>query len=316
MSSLRVIFNSAFTGNSHNSDNGGNSNNPNHNNTTTTNNNSNYSNTMTANQQQYGGNKQYNYISGIATNLTETNNKCVARQSNLVDEINAMKKQERYLNPREFFVSAPNESVDSLTDEMLSDLNQRVNNMTMTDRQEAQNDIYGLGARNQEEDPWQLNVWMNEMDDVIRKGIIGNDKRFSALRLAMHTHGDGNDMSGVEYIQSQKLKFLRAANWVVEDAVNRISSFFELKLEYFGSTTLTRDLTTKDLNPIDIELWKQHGFLQLSEDRDAYGRAIMVFITKKQFSLPIATVVSIFCFSFRSKIRSCVRSTTLPFYSF
>jgi len=76
-------------------------------------------------------------------------------------------------------------------------------------------------------------------------------------------------------------------------AVSRMALFFELKLEHFGSECLIRDLTMKDLTPTDLNLWRQNGFLQLAEERDACGRAILVFLMKQQFYFPIATVVSI-----------------------
>ena len=280
MTSLRDIFSNAFTGNSggNNSNNGGSSNN------------------MTYN----GGNRPYRE-NGRATNLTETNNG-IARQSNFVDEVIALNQQQRHpqYHNRGFFPSNPvNETISkhqvTLTDEIVMDLTRGLNNLTVTQRQEAQNDMYGIfGTRNRNEDPWELNMWMNEMDDVIRKGISGNDKRFSALRLAMHSHGknNGSSMSGAEYVGSQKLKFLRASDWVVEAGVTRMALFFELKLEYFGSDALIRDLSMDDLTAEDIDLWKRYGFLQLSEEQDGCGRAIMVFIMKEQFHLPHATVVS------------------------
>ena len=289
MTGLRDIFSNAFNGS------GGNDNNnfyPNNN----------------------FGNHQRNGESGLATNLKESNTG-IARQSNLVDEIIALKQQQRQpdMHHRNFFPSNPaNENINKqqaiLTDEIVSDLSRRVNNLSMMERQEAQSDMHGFRLRNHKEDPWELSIWMNDMDDVIRRGISGNDKRFSALQLAMHTQGDNNKngssnnrgfgttMSGAEYVKSQKLKFLRASSWVVEDAVARMALFFELKLEHFGSESLIRDLTMKDLTPTDLQLWKQYGFLQLSEERDAYGRAIMVLLGKQQFHLPIDTVVSfIFC---------------------
>lgn len=274
MSSLRDIFGSSFLNDYGNGDN------------------SNMPNT---------GSNQQNRESNVATNLTETNNG-IARQSDLVDEVMALKQQQLYpqSHHRNFLnaITNNNKQESAQTDEILMDLTRNVNKLTMTERQEAQNEIYGLRAKNRTEDPWELNMWMNDMDDVIKRQISGNDKRFSALRLTMHTQGDNNNglgssMSGIEYVRSQKLKFLRASDWVVEDAVTRMALFFELKLEYFGSSSLIRDLTMKDLTQEDIDLWKQYGFLQLSQDQDTNGRAILVMVTRQQLHLPHATVVSL-----------------------
>ena len=273
MSSLRDIFGSSFLNDYGNGDN--------------------------RNMPNTGSNQQ-NRETGVATNLTETNNG-IARQSDLVDEVMALKQQQLYpqSHHRNFLnaITNNNKQESAQTDEILMDLIRNVNKLTMTERQEAQNEVYGLGAKNRTEDPWELNMWMNDMDDVIKREISGNDKRFSALRLTMHTQGDNNNglgssMSGIEYVRSQKLKFLRASDWVVEDAVTRMALFFELKLEYFGSSSLIRDLTMKDLTQEDIDLWKQYGFLQLSQDQDTNGRAILVMVTRQQLHLPHATVVS------------------------
>ncbi len=251
--------------------------------------------------------QQRNREDGVATNLTETNN-CIARQPNLVDEIMVQKQQARRFD---FFSLNPTndnaiKQQATVTDEFLVGLTQRLNNLSVVEKQEAQNDIYGFGRKTNKEDPWELNMWMNEMDDIIRRGISGNEKQFSALRLAMHTNSNsgsddflGSNVSGAEYVRSQKLKFLRAANWVPKDAVERMAMNFEVKLEYFGSGALIRDLNTDDLTPTDLDLWKRYGFLQLSEDRDAYGRPIVIFFMKQQFHLPHETVVSSCFWCFR-----------------
>ncbi len=248
----------------------------------------------------YTGSNQQNRESGVATNLTETNNG-IARKSDLVDEVIALKQQQscpesHHRNFLNAFTNT-NKQESTLTDEILMDLTRNVNKLTMTERQKIQNEVYGIAAKNCTEDPWELNMWLNDMDDVIKREISGNDKRFSALRLTMHTQGENNNglgssMSGVEYVRSQKLKFLRASDWAIEDAVVRMAQFFELKLEYFGSSSLIRDLTMKDLTQEDINLWKQYGFLQLSQDQDTNGRAILIMVTRQQLHLPHATVVS------------------------
>lgn len=260
--------------------------------------------TMTNTGSQQANSKNGN---GVATNLTETNNG-IARQSDLVDEVIALKQQQQYPEShlRSFFSSIATtnqqESSTTSTDEIINDLTRNVNNLTMMERQKAQNEVYGFMEKNRTEDPVELSLWMNDMDDVIQRVISGNDKKFSALRLAMHTPAENSTnvnlgvstMSGFEYVQSQKLKFLRASDWNVENAVVRMALFFELKLEYFGTKPLIRDLTMKDLTKEDIDMWKRYGFLQLAQDQDTNGRAIMVFITRQQTHLPVATVVRIY----------------------
>ena len=248
---------------------------------------------------------------GTATNLTESN-EGIARQSNLVDEI----LKQRHIPDdtcRKFFKSnsgiGNNNNSGFVLDDLFVDLSRRVNNLTVTEMQEAQNDIYGFRLHREREDPFEMNTLMNDMDKMTRMGISGNDSRFSALRIAMRFNGNrssissnhpnasiggGSNMNGAEYVLSQRVKFLRASDWSVKAAVFRMALFFELKLEYFGSECLTRDLTMKDLTKLDRDLWRRYGFLQLAEERDVSGRAIMILIGKEQFHLPIATIVSIF----------------------
>jgi hypothetical protein len=181
-----------------------------------------------------------------------------------------------------------------IPDDLVSDLSRRVNSLSITERQQAQSDVYAFRLQEQKEDPLELSIWMNEMDDIIRKGISGNDKQFSALRLAIHSHvhSNGNNpnnnrsnYSGAEYVRSQKLMFLRSTAWSVEAAVPRLASFFESKLEYFGSESLIRD-------PMELEVWKRSGFMQTSKERDADGRRIICYFGKQMPPLPIATLVS------------------------
>jgi len=256
---------------------------------------------------------------GLATNLKERNNG-IARQSSIVDEIIATKHHQHcnffpWNRSEDGNSSNDHNIIDNISrqrsfvpDDLVSNLSRRVKNLSVAERQEAQNDIYGTRLQDRNEDPLELCAWMTKMDDIIRKAISGNDERFSALRLAINTHGDSNgnnpntnntnnnsgigtNTSGAEYVRSQKLKFLRARDWNVESSVERMALFFEVKLEHFGSKSLIRDLTINDLTPADLELWKRYGFLQLSKERDGFGRPIVILFPKQQQMVPVDTVI-------------------------
>ena len=242
---------------------------------------------------------------GLATNLTESNNG-VARQSNLIEEVIEQQQRQPDMYRRNFFncdsnfssSCNPNKPKVFVPDNLVTDLSRRVNSLSLTERQQAQNDMYGFRLRQPKEDPLEVSMWMNEMDVLIEKGISGSDKRFSALRLAMYSHGHSNgnssdNNSGAEYVRSQKLIFLRSANWSVEAAVFRMAVFFELKLEHFGSESLIRDLTTNDLSMEELEVWKRAGFMQMSKERDAYGRRIICYFGKQFRHMSIVTLVSV-----------------------
>eukprot|EP00536_Pseudo-nitzschia_multiseries_P000196 jgi/Psemu1/282160/fgenesh1_pg.3_\ len=275
----------------------------------------------------------YNEGCGTATNLITRNNG-IAFQSNLIDEVLAEKQRERLNRMQDLFntnsfssnpISNKNNNhnhIDhsdeaSLSDEVITDLSRRLNSVSLAEKQDAQDDMYGFRIRPKEEDPLKLDAWLNEMDGLIDRGINGNDKRFSALRLAMHSNSpceessgmgtghahesspnnnDEMEMTGAQYVRSQRLKFLRACAWVVEKAVIRLAKFFELKLEYFGPDFVARDLTLEDLTKEELELWRQRGFIQAAQERDAYGRAIFVFSGKMQHNLPVRVVCRVFLY--------------------
>ncbi|KAL3904801.1 MAG: hypothetical protein SGILL_009927, partial [Bacillariaceae sp.] len=89
--------------------------------------------------------------------------------------------------------------------------------------------------------------------------------------------------------------FLRAEDWNVEWACDRMARFFEHKLDLFGSDALCRELTMQDLTAEDVRLWRETGFLQVLDERDRSGRPVVVMFGLQQMGLPVETVLRV-CF--------------------
>jgi hypothetical protein len=66
------------------------------------------------------------------------------------------------------------------------------------------------------------------------------------------------------YVHNQKLKFLRADNFVPSSAASRMFAHFALKLDLFGPQVLARDVKLEDLNEDDLESLKAGGMQVLS----------------------------------------------------
>jgi hypothetical protein len=132
------------------------------------------------------------------------------------------------------------------------------------------------------EDKQTPQQWMEQMDDCMerRKTMHG-----AALQLAMNTN--------LEFVKDQRWKFLRAEDWNIVRATERMARFFEHKLELFGSDALCRELTMQDLTAEDVRMWRETGFFQILDERDRSGRPVMVLFGLQQLGLPIETVIRV-----------------------
>ena len=261
----------------------------------------------------FGGTDHSGGGGGAATNITPSN-QVIAKQCDFFDTAVADEQRRKQHNifQRNFFGFSLNSSNSKDDDDQqqvqeeedsnkdtLSDLSRRVNSLSITERQQAQNDVYGYQLNHDDEDPIQLKSWLKEMDVLIEKGISGG--HYSTLQLAIHTDNSNNNgiinntnsTIGAEYVKSQRIKFLRASDWQVHEAVKRMARFFDIKLECFGSECLARDLTLNDLTDLDKSLWERYGFIQLAEERDAYGRAILVVMGAQQCKCPVDSVARV-----------------------
>lgn len=81
-----------------------------------------------------------------------------------------------------------------------------------------------------------------------------------------------------EYVEDKKfrLSFLRADTFCVKDAVQRLFSHFEHKLQLFGEDKLTKPILYQDLSGEDIDTLN-NGSVQMLPLKDRAGRYVFVY---------------------------------------
>eukprot|EP00980_Cylindrotheca_fusiformis_P027849 scaffold22560_cov135-Cylindrotheca_fusiformis.AAC.60 len=64
-----------------------------------------------------------------------------------------------------------------------------------------------------------------------------------------------------DYVNSQRLKFLRAENFDPAAAASRMIAFFQIKEDLFGADKLSRDILLRDLSADDLESLRAGGIV-------------------------------------------------------
>lgn len=144
----------------------------------------------------------------------------------------------------------------------------KLNELSARERSEGFYDIHGVSDALVDETPEFLGQKLQELDATI---CMPMDQR-EALDIAIQRSAN--------YVESLRLRFLRAENFDVVRAVTRMALHFNLRRRYFGDQTLDRDLRLSDLSEFDRRLMET-GFFQLSNRRDRGGRIIVTQIMKK-----------------------------------
>ena len=85
--------------------------------------------------------------------------------------------------------------------------------------------------------------------------------------------------------------FLEADSYDVKHAAIRLVSYFENKLEVFGPSKLTKDITQDDLTPHELELVLLGRFHQLCRQRDSAGRLVLFSRPPKDETILLQRVV-------------------------
>ena len=252
---------------------------------------------------------------------------------------------------------------------LLSSLTQRLNKMSVRDRENATFDIHGIPLDDDdynynhlddshhlessndtesdieegkedttqtapciqnkiERNPQRIQELLLELDHLVEQKLMNNtspeDRRGSdsdsgsqALAQAPF-FGSGLRLArqqNPQYVQEQRMKFLRADRYDVDLAATRMIRCFDFKQELFGgsgagrpddedgeipNTTeydniecLGRDIRLSDFSQSDIALWKRSGFLQFCGLRDRAHRAIIMVFGKAilDFQIPALLVV-------------------------
>jgi len=227
----------------------------------------------------------------------------------------------RLRRPRRFSkASASTSTSSSSPDVKVSSLTKRLNQMTVKERQNAMYDLHGIpledeayeiqmgvGANSIERDPQKIHRLLLEIDRLVEDRIQLSKTLHSGESMnSAHNHSDSAVLKdelrnkdfgkglrlarqqNPEYVNAQRIKFLRADRYDADLAAGRMIRFFDTKRELFCSHgyngnndddrngCLGRDLRLSDFSKEDFEMWKNTGFFQLCGMRDRANRAIVV----------------------------------------
>ena len=141
-------------------------------------------------------------------------------------------------------------------------LAKELNEMSIQEREQMYEEIHGVDEEFPET-PESVAKSLAELDIELNQ-----IKKKPAYDLALHLAED--------YVTSRKfrLMFLRADRFQTKNAARRIISYFEYKLDLFGSDKLVRPITLDDLSADDLASLRS-GAMQILRYRDKSGRAVV-----------------------------------------
>jgi hypothetical protein len=146
------------------------------------------------------------------------------------------------------------------------ELAKEMQQLSFGERQEALFDIHGVAKK------------VEETDEIIRKSLA---------ELEVFIEANKNTQFGASYKIAEyqspdyvkdkafRLKFLRTDDFDAKLAASRMFRHFDLKLELFGETKVSRNITLADMDEETMECMK-NGHAQWLPLRDQAGRAIRV----------------------------------------
>ncbi|CAJ1966001.1 unnamed protein product [Cylindrotheca closterium] len=155
--------------------------------------------------------------------------------------------------------STPEDEKKKEIDDLLSEA---LKSLTFEERQEQQEILHGVAAKIAEEATF-IEASLQELESH-----LSNIKNGSVYEMAEEMDPD--------YVTARafQVMFLRGARYDSKAAADQMLSFFEMKLQLFGSQKLVKDITLHDLDEGDIECLKT-GWVQLA-GKDRCGRHIIV----------------------------------------
>ena len=148
-----------------------------------------------------------------------------------------------------------------------------LNSMSLQEREKATFDIHGVSDLI-EETPELIERSLKELDDILiqhqksHMGTLKQQQSESAYMRALRQNPE------VFQSNSFRLKFLRAEQFRVQEAANRMLRHFEEKEGLWGTDRLGQDITQNDFDAQEIEMLK-NGIIQVLPMRDRAGRAIL-----------------------------------------
>jgi len=166
----------------------------------------------------------------------------------------------------------------------ISDLTKELNQMSLPERERALYDLHGISGTLQEGDTKQVQEWLQQLDELVQDQAKEHPGLAEALRI------------NPQFIQQERMKFLRADEYDPVKAALRMGHYFDMKMEYFCGDgqydCLARDLTIFDLSEEDLEYWKT-GFYQVCREKDSAGRIVTILFLQVayHFQIPVDSMV-------------------------
>ena len=163
-------------------------------------------------------------------------------------------------------------------------LAQDLNETSMEEQEKALLDLHGASAVG--EDPCAV-----EDSEFVARSLFQLEQELTKIKG--RTAYEDAERRSKEYVHDKdfRLMFLRADNYHVQNAANRMVSFFEEKLKLFGPALLTKDITMDDLDDDDMEFLSS-GTFQILPAKDMVGRAIVCFFPRYKTYRSIGNIVS------------------------
>ena len=164
----------------------------------------------------------------------------------------------------------------------IDDSASKLNSLSAQERAQALEDLHGV-ANIEQEEPDRVAALLDQIDQSLALIIQRNDPNPSAYKQAV--------LQDAPFVKSYRLMCLRSENYCPQKAAERLVRFFTLKLEMFGANKLTQTITYDDLSGED-QKYLETGFLQMLNQRDRAGRAILMMVGVLNVGVPIPSVVS------------------------
>jgi hypothetical protein len=137
-----------------------------------------------------------------------------------------------------------------------------LNDLSSIERNKVYEEVHGV-ADVQEETPAFLEERLEQLDILIHR--IRKKTAFDTALFLCPAQIRNRDF---------RLMFLRADDWDVSKASNKITQYFEHKLQLFGIGKLCKRITLDDLDEDDLEAL-QTGSMQYLPNKDQAGRPVL-----------------------------------------
>lgn len=154
------------------------------------------------------------------------------------------------------------ETIKSRAETMENILKNEEEMLTFEEREKANFDVHGLGARRSSRSA-------EDGPSLVEQGkLVDLDNEL--IRLGV----DKGRVNPLIQDQDYRLMFLRCDQLDVKVAAQRIKKNLEVKRELFGESCLNREITMSDLDSEDLEALHS-GFTRVSQQKDIAGRTVV-----------------------------------------